>query len=361
MKFFARGVFLLTALQSVLVQGAPCNGDSSYWKALAPIPLYPRQEHTTLALNTTTLLILGGIIPATPDNPNLFNTTSLLQLYHLPTNTWHHPHPLSGLPVPLNHPNAAIIKSKLYLLGGLSDAVGDGVWRATGASWVYDPAANTWSPLPPLPAWDMARGSAAVGVDEKTGVVYLAGGLTQLPLVEGMGEQESVDVVSAFDTVAGEWVDLRGNGKEGVRRMPGRRDHAGVAVVDRVMFVLGGRDHGQDHVKGEVFALDLGRLEKGWVTKKGRMPTPRGGVCAAAVKGKVYVFGGEGSKAEGSEGVFDQVEVYDTRRDTWERLGKMREPRHGTSAAAVGGAVYIPGGGVKQGGAPVVTFDAFYP
>jgi N-acetylneuraminic acid mutarotase len=59
--------------------------------------------------------------------------------------------------------------------------------------------------------------------------------------------------------------------------------------------------------------------------------------------------------------VFDQVEVYDTRRDRWERMGKMKVPRHGTSAVAVGDAVYIPGGGVKQGGAPVDTFDAFYP
>jgi N-acetylneuraminic acid mutarotase len=91
------------------------------------------------------------------------------------------------------------------------------------------------------------------------------------------------------------------------------------------------------------------------------MPTPRGGVSAAAVGGKVYVFGGEGNTEAGSEGVFDQVEVYDTTRDKWESVGKMKVPRHGTSAVAVGGAVYIPGGGVKQGGAPVDTFDAFYP
>jgi len=55
------------------------------------------------------------------------------------------------------------------------------------------------------------------------------------------------------------------------------------------------------------------------------------------------------------------VEVYDTGRDRWERLGKMKVPRHGTSAVAVRGGVYIPGGGVKQGGAPVDTFDVFYP
>jgi N-acetylneuraminic acid mutarotase len=114
-------------------------------------------------------------------------------------------------------------------------------------------------------------------------------------------------------------------------------------------------------VKGDVFALDLGRLEKGWVTKAGKMPTPRGGVCAGAVGSKVYVIGGEGNPAEGSEGVFDQVEAYDIRKDTWESLGKMEVPRHGTSAVVVGRGVYIPGGGIKLGGAPVDTFNVFYP
>jgi N-acetylneuraminic acid mutarotase len=127
------------------------------------------------------------------------------------------------------------------------------------------------------------------------------------------------------------------------------------------MYVLGGRDHGQLNVKGDVFALDFGRLAEGWVTKKGVMPTPRGGVCAGAVGGKVYVFGGEGNPVEGSEGVFDQVEAYDTKTDTWEKLGKMKVPRHGTYAAAVGGGVYIPGGGIKQAGAPVDDFNVFYP
>jgi N-acetylneuraminic acid mutarotase len=75
----------------------------------------------------------------------------------------------------------------------------------------------------------------------------------------------------------------------------------------------------------------------------------------------VYTFGGEGNPVEGSDGVFDQVEVYDTRKDSWERLGKMKVPRHGTSAVAVKGGVYIPGGGIKLGGAPVDTFDVFYP
>ncbi|KAK3297783.1 uncharacterized protein B0H64DRAFT_473845 [Chaetomium fimeti] len=351
MKFTAQTLGLLAGLQSALVSGKPCGPHRPHWKTLAPIPINPRQEHTTLALNTTHLAILGGIVP-TP-TPSLYATTPLLQLYNTLTNTWH-PTPLPPLPVPLNHPNAAAVAGRIYLLGGLDDEGADGIWRGTGRSWVYDFDSQGWSELPELPG--VARGSAAVGVDEATGRVYLAGGMTQLPLVEGAGIQESVDVVSVFDTRAGEWV-----AEGAVAPLPGRRDHAGVVVVDGVMYVLGGRDQGQLNVRGEVFALDFGRVEEGWVTKEGRMPTARGGVCAGAVGGKVYVFGGEGNPVEGSEGVFDQVEAYDTKTDTWEKLGKMEVPRHGTYAAALGGGVYIPGGGIKLGGAPVDTFNVYYP
>ncbi|KAL1839810.1 hypothetical protein VTJ49DRAFT_1089 [Mycothermus thermophilus] len=368
------------ALQGAVLVNAIPGREGGHWKELASIPLFPRQEHTALSLNTTHLAILGGIIPgSSPSNP--FPTTPLIQLYSIPTNTWVS---LPDLPLPLNHPNAAAVDGKIYLLGGLNDEAGDGVWRGDGRSWVFDFASLAWSELPAMEEanGDVPRGSAAVGVDPDTGIIYLAGGMTRLPVVEGQGNQESVDHVSAFDTRQGRWVTreefARGRSEAEVaqiRTMPGRRDHAAVAVVDGVLYVLGGRVDGQENVRGEVFALDLkgllesksgkgkgnGKKVQGWVTKRARMPTPRGGVCGAAVGGKVYVFGGEGNPEEGSEGVFDQVEVYDTRRDRWESVGRMRAPRHGTAAVAVGGGIYIPGGGVRLGGAPVDTFDVFYP
>jgi N-acetylneuraminic acid mutarotase len=76
------------------------------------------------------------------------------------------------------------------------------------------------------------------------------------------------------------------------------------------------------------------------------------------VGGKVYTFGGEGDKSVES-GVFDEVEAYDTERDAWESVGTMKIARHGTSAVGVRGKVYIPGGGILQGGGPVADFDAF--
>lgn len=178
------------------------------------------------------------------------------------------------------------------------------------------------------------------------GVIYLSGGLSELGAVQG-----TLDTVSSYDTKTGVWKTLPS--------LPAPRDHAGGAVVGDEYFVLGGRAFGQFNTSDAVFALDLCDVEKGWTMKSGKMPTPRGGVSAGTIGEKIYVLGGEGNPAEGTEGVFNQTEVYDVRRDSWERLAPMVVPRHGTSAVGVDGVIYIPGGGVRISGAPVDLFNAF--
>ena len=339
--------FLLTFTLAAALPQPQSNPPSSQWTTLAPIPLFPRQEHSTVFLPPSSFAILGGVIPIA--NSTGVNTTSLVQLYDIPSNTWKS---LAPLPTPLNHANAASVDGKLYVLGGL-EVASDGAWRGTSKSWVYDPISDIWTEIERIPEGD-GRGSAAVGVHD--GVVFLAGGMSVLHAVQG-GQQETVAAVSAFDTVAGKWLSL----PEKARQLPEGRDHAGAAVVDGKLFVIGGRDHGQANVKGTVYVLDLEDLSAGWTTKNGVMPTPRGGVAAAAVGGKVYTFGGEGNPAEGSKGVFNQTEVYDTVRDEWKVLTPMKVPRHGTYAVAVDGRIYIPGGGISIGAGPVDVLDVFVP
>jgi len=217
---------------------------------------------------------------------------------------------------------------------------------------VYTPTTDTWTSLPGTPAGQL-RGSAAVGVYDKK--IYLAGGLSELEFY-GNHTQRTVAVVSIFDTATKKWLDV----PEAARKLPGGRDHAGAGVVGSKMYVLGRREDGQDNPKDTVFVLDLCDLEAGWKTAKGKMPTPRGGIASGTVGKKVYTFGGEGNKAVES-GVFDQVEAYDTVRDSWESVGTMKLPRHGTYAVGVYGKVYIPGGGIVQSGGPVADFDVFEP
>lgn len=59
--------------------------------------------------------------------------------------------------------------------------------------------------------------------------------------------------------------------------------------------------------------------------------------------------------------MFDNVEVYDAETDVWDVLEPMDLPRHGTSAAAVNGRIYIPGEGIVEGVGATDAFDAFSP
>ncbi len=177
--------------------------------------------------------------------------------------------------------------------GGLT---GGTPWQALGDTYAYDPRADRWTPLTPLPAGPG-------------------------------GVQDTVDPVSSYDLTTGCW--------ELLPRLPGARDHAGGAVVGSVLYVVGGRDRGQDHIRGDVFALDLRTRSWG---HRAPMPTPRGGIAAAAVGSVIYTFGGEGNPADRSHGVFPDTEAYDTARDRWHRLPPMPVPRSTfTTAIALGG------------------------
>lgn len=340
--------FLSTLPAAFALPNPALQARQGLWTSLANISVAPRQEHTTVFLPPSTIGILGGVIP----NGESVSTTDIMQFYSILDNTWS---TMAPIPRPLNHVNVAVSGGKIYVLGGLADAnaTAGNVWLATPESWVYDPASGEWSAITPIPDGE-ARGSAAMGVHE--GKIYLAGGMRTLEATGPGGLQDTVSIVSIFDTKSGEWLEV----PEAVKNIPEARDHAGAAVVEDKFYVLGGRDHGQLNVKDTVFILDFCDLEKGWRTSEARMPTPRGGVAAGVVGTKVYTFGGEGNQEVGS-GVFNNTEAYNTVTDSWEQLTPMRIPRHGTYAVGVGNSVYIPGGGVLQGGGPVADFDTFTP
>jgi len=314
-----------TAIPSALGQG---------WEPLASVPIGGTlQEHTTVALSDSLLAVVGGLVEggATTDN---------VLLYDIPTDTWNQASPL---PIALNHPNVVGVDGKIYVLGGLS---GESGWPAVKNTFVYDPKTDEWEELQSIPD-GLQRGSSVMGVYGSK--VYLAGGIP--------GTRASMDDVSIFDLETLEWLEV----PEEASKIPAPRDHGGGAVINGKFYVVGGRESGLQNVRDTIFILDLEDLESGWTTSEATMPTARGGISVAAVGEKIYVFGGEGNPEEGTNGVFGNVEVYDVEKDEWEELEPMDLPRHGTSAAAVGGKIYIPGGGVVQGVGATSVFDVYVP
>ncbi len=191
-----------------------------------------------------------------------------------------------------------------------------------------------------------ARGSSAVGA--YNGKVFLAGGMTILQAYQG-GHQDSVSMVSSYDTLTEEW-------NTDYPPLPAPRQHVGGAVVGSHFYVVGGREHGIHQFHDTTYALDLENPVE-W-KQMAPLPTARGSLACAAVGWKIYCFGGEGNRKNPQQ-IFDQTDVYDTETDSWETLTPMEVPRHGTGAVVIGKAVYIPGGGVTSAFYPSGVVDAY--
>ncbi|KAI0114195.1 galactose oxidase [Hypoxylon sp. NC0597] len=302
----------------------------------------PIQEHGTAATDTH-IYVLGGIPPNASNSQAAIPSTNTFEAYSFREKSWKS---LTPIPKAFTHINAAAVNGKIYVLGGLTGDGVDKVWRSAPDCFVYNPSKGKWTALPPMPE-GQGRGASAVGISGHT--VYLAGGMERLELTEN-GIQKSLSIVTAYDTNTGAWTTLP--------NLPAPRDHVGGAIIGRTFYVVGGRDNGQFNGRNTTWALDLNAPSKGWVAKA-EMPTGRGGLSIGVIGNYIATFGGEGNPAPNSNGVYNETEVYDAKRDLWFKLPAMPQPRHGTIAASVHGRIYIPGGGISINAGPVDTFDAF--
>lgn len=323
----------LCSTTSALPQSSSGNTSTpGVWKTLAPVPAGPIHEQAVVALDSSRIAIVGGILQSGGMIDSVY-------IYDIPTDKWKK---VASLPISVNHANAAVVDGKMYVLGGMTG----GNWAGTPKSWVYDPATDKWTSIAAMPTAE-ARGSAVMGVHGK--VIWLASGKTK-------SGGESVTTVSAFDTASGKWLtDIPTKAKN----IPEGRDHGGGGIIGNKFYQLGGSLAAIENRKDTVFVLDLDDLSKGWITAKGKMPTPRRGFATGIVGTKIWTFGGEGNPDKSIGGVFKNVEVYDTVTDTWAEAAPMKLPRHGSAAAVIGGNIYIPGGGTAMGTPATAAFDVY--
>lgn len=291
------------------------------WQALPDVIAGPIQE-TGVAELSGRIYVVGGI------DADL-GISSDVRVYDIESRTWNMASPL---PQALHHAHVAATGGKLYVLGGLVD----GLFRETGASWVYDPATDEWSSIASMDAGARGGGAAAAIGDK----IYVAGGLRATRPVADF---------SVYDIATDTWDHT-------LEPLPEARDHLVAATVDGVFYAISGRAGNIGSLLGGVMAYDPALAA--W-SARASLPTPRGGMAAGVVDGRIIVVGGEGAPVAG--GVFAEVESYDPVSDTWTALGTMPSPRHGMGAAGYQGTLYVPGGADRQGFAAVATFDAFTP
>jgi N-acetylneuraminic acid mutarotase len=287
------------------------DGSGATWEALDDLPAGAVQETAVVALDGS-IYVIGGI----------GSLTGVL-VYDTEADKWSEG---PALPIGVHHANAAVVDGTIYVVGALLED-----FSPIGDVWSWTPGDEAWAEHTSMPG-GTERGASSVGVVD--GTILVAGGLAG----------QSVDTVSAYDPAGDSW--------DGDRpALPARIDHGTGQSVDGVFYAIGGRTDGFDGNTDAVYAFVDGAWEE-----RAPMPTARGGIGSGVVDGAIVVVGGEGN-TDADSGVFPQAELYDPAADQWSELPDMTTPRHGMGAAAVGNALYVPGGATVQGFGAVATHE----
>jgi hypothetical protein len=143
-----------------------------------------------------------------------------------------------SMPRPAHHAALAAANGKIYVSGGFvapqdtTIPVG-AAWEPIDDAWEYDPAADSWKTLAPLPG----KRGAAVAV-EVGGKIYVIGGVTTVeaskdPFFTFFGPSRVLTTNDVYDPATNKW--------ESRRPMTVARNHAFAGAVNGKIYVIGGR------------------------------------------------------------------------------------------------------------------------
>ncbi len=255
----------------------------------------------------------------------------------------------TSMPRLTHHAALAAANGKIYVMGGFvppkdtAIPVG-GAWEPIDSAWEYDPAADSWKSLPPLPG---KRGSAVAA--EVGGKIYVIGGATTTegskdPFFSFFGPSRVLGTNEVYDPATNKW--------ESRRPMSVPRNHAFSGVVNGKIYVIGGRT-------GHGFILsatntdvveEYNPVNDSWSVPKERMPTPRSGGASGSDGRRIYAAGGEVTTKD-LVGAFKSVEAYDPVTNSWMTLPSMPMPRHGIAGGVIGNRFHLVSGMMQSAGA----------
>jgi N-acetylneuraminic acid mutarotase len=334
------GAAVLTA--AIPTMRAAAQAPQGPWLTLAPFPV-PSEEVLGMATSTK-MYVFAGLAPA-------WKPKALVYEYDPAANTWAQKKPM---PLPSHHIAYAMLNDKIYGFGGFkSPESGPPAWDPIDNSWEYDPAADTWKALAPLPT---KRGAASAAV--LNGKIYVTGGAGSLPGVKENGIHPArphnvVANVDVYDPAANAW--------SSVRPMLLARNHHASAGIGGKLYAIGGRV-GSAFISGTSNNIDLVEAYDPaadlW-TARLRMPTPRSAIAAGVYNNHIVVPGGEMQNWQ-FLAAFKAVEAYNTTTNTWQILPSMPHQRHGLAVGVVGNRLYAVSGTAQSAGNGIADPDVNY-
>jgi N-acetylneuraminic acid mutarotase len=326
-----RPVLLLTALLSASLSAAepsltPATATSPTWaptwQTVETINKpHARHEAAFVGLGSK-LYLLGG------------RRIQSVDIYDPATNTWTEG---KAPPVETHHFQPVFWENKIWLPGAMTG--GFPREQALAQIPIYDPASDTWSEGPSLPADRRRGGSGAVIHDGK---LYVVCGI-----INGHWDGH----VAWLDVL-----DLKTNQWSRLPDAPRARDHFQAALVNNKIYVAGGRRSSAatkqvfDLTIAEVDVFDLATGK--WSTlpaPAGNLPNLRAGSMSLGVGPLLLVAGGESVTQPHA---YTQIEALDTRTGTWSLSANFARGRHGSGLARIGDTLYVAAGSGSRGGKP---------
>ncbi|MEE6467543.1 hypothetical protein FKM82_007301 [Ascaphus truei] len=167
------------------------------------------------------------------------------------------------------------------------------------------------------------------------GLIYAVGGLNS---AANFYAGDSLNVVEVFDPIANHW--------EKCQPMTTARSRVGVAVVNGLLYAIGGYD-GQSRLSTvEVYNPEVDTWTKvGSMNSKRRwnvvtpMSSNRSAAGVTVFEGRIYVSGGH----DGLQ-IFNTMEYYNHHTATWHPMAGMLNKRCRHGAASLGSKMFICGG-----------------
>jgi hypothetical protein len=281
--------------------------DCNCWTFAPDMPT-PRSGLAAAALNGI-VYALGGIGSTGPP-------LATVESFNIAADNWS---TRASMPTARVDFGAVGVNGRIYAIGG-DNLNGCGCASSKlNVVEAYDPLANTWSTLAPMPTTRAHLGVAAIG-----DVIYAVGGYlwTGGPLVF-----QATNVVEAYDTRTNTWSSKA--------PLPFPQTGQGLAVMDGILYSIGGFTDGSSS-SSPVFAYDP--TTDAW-TEKAPMASFRQSFVAQSIDGIVYAPGGISLCC-----VWSTMEAYDLAANSWTFKPPMHVNRGGFGGVAVNRRLYVVGG-----------------
>ncbi len=184
---------------------------------------------------------------------------------------------------------------------------------------------GTWIQGAPAPSKRTEVSAAALD-----GKIYVVGGFSRPSFSNVLDFAISRDV-EVYDPATDVWSTTT--------PLPEGRHHAGIAVLDGFLYIVGGFAKSGFSVWRAVNTVyQLDPATQLW-RERAPMPTARGALGVAVHQGRLYAVGGyDGEQNSGA------TEIYNPETDTWSTAAPLSAPRDHLAVAAAGSAIYAIGG-----------------